>query len=171
MTTAVGCEWNQQCQYQSLTHAACSSAIQYWQNKDDHNAQAGVSHMTAADSKPQAVHDTHDCNTLLCRHVEMLRDDMSLLKKEMQTTHADLSGAVSITSNIDSRFHMLESEMHSVWKKMKDDETAKADKAAAARSQSSSRVSHATLPSINHTNACEPVERHPWYYQQTHRSV
>ncbi|DBA75369.1 TPA: hypothetical protein ACH3X1_010636 [Trebouxia sp. C0004] len=65
-------------------------------------------------------------------HVEMLRDDMSLLKKEMQTSHADISSAVSITSNIDGRFHMLESEMHGYWKKMKDDESAKADKAAAA---------------------------------------
>ncbi|DBA81251.1 TPA: hypothetical protein ACH3X2_006877 [Trebouxia sp. C0005] len=73
-------------------------------------------------------------------HVEMLRDDMSLLKKEMQTTHADLSSAVSISSNIDGRFHMLESEMHSFWKKVKDDETAKAEEAAATRSQSSSPV-------------------------------
>ncbi|KAL0045300.1 hypothetical protein WJX82_003127 [Trebouxia sp. C0006] len=76
-------------------------------------------------------------------HVEMLRDDISLLKKEMQTSHADISGAVSITTNIDGRFHMLEREMHGFWKKMKDDKTAKADKAdkaAAARSQSSSPV-------------------------------
>jgi len=102
------------------------------QFKDDHNAQAGpswCSHMTATDSKPQAVHDTHDCNMLLCRHVEMLRDDMSLLKKEMQTSHAD--------------------------------ETAKADKAAAARSQSSSPVSHAPLLSIMTTNVCEPSQRRP----------
>jgi len=117
--------------------------------------------MTATDSKPQAVHDTHDCNMLLCRHVEMLRDDMSLLKKEMQTSHADISGAVSITTNIDGRFHMLESEMHGFWKKMKDDETAKADKAAAARSQSSSPVSHAPLLSIMTTNVCEPSQRRP----------
>lgn len=90
----------------------------------------------------------------------MLRDDMSLLKKEMQTTHADLSSAVSITSNIDGRFHMLESEMHGFWKKMKDDETAKAEKAAAARSQSSSPVSHAPLLSIIITN-CEPSQFRP----------
>ena len=91
----------------------------------------------------------------------MLRDDMSLLKKEMQTTHADLSSAVSISSNIDGRFHMLESEMHSFWKKVKDDETAKAEEAAATRSQSSSPVSHAPLLSIVITNHCEPSQFRP----------
>ena len=94
----------------------------------------------------------------------MLRDDISLLKKEMQTSHADISGAVSITTNIDARFHMLESEMHGFWKKMKDDETAKADKAdkaAAARSQSSSPVSSTPLLSIITTNVCEPSEFRP----------
>ncbi len=94
----------------------------------------------------------------------MLRDDMSLLKKEMQTSHADISGAVSITTNIDGRFHMLESEMHGFWKKMKDDETAKADKvdkAAAAKAQSSFPVSHAPLLSIMTTNVREPSQCRP----------
>lgn len=148
------------------THAACSAGSPkvprlQGQTKDDHNVEAGVSHTTAADSKPHAEGDPHDCNTLLCRHVEMLRDDMSLLKKEMQTSHADISGAVSITTNIDARFHMLESEMHGFWKKMKDDETAKADKAAAARAQSSSPVSHAPLLFVIITNECESSQCRP----------
>ena len=91
----------------------------------------------------------------------MLRDDMSLLKKEMQTTHADVSGAVSVTSNIDGQFHMLESEMHGFWKKMKDDEAAEAEKAAAATSQSTSPVSLAPLFSITITNSCEPSRSRP----------
>jgi len=117
--------------------------------------------MTATYSRSRAIGVPHDCNKLLCRHVEMLRDDISLLKKEMQTSHADISGAVSITTNIDGRFHMLESEMHGFWKKMKDDETAKADKAAAARSQSSSPVSSTPLLSIITTNVCEPSQFRP----------
>ena len=107
------------------------------------------------------AHGAHKCNKLLCRHVEMLRDDMGLPKKEMQTTHADISSAVSVTSNIDGRFHMLESEMHGFWKKMKDDEAAKAEKAAAATSQSTSPVSLAPLLSITVTKCCEPSQSRP----------
>lgn len=33
------------------------------------------------------------------RHVEMLRDDMSLQKKEMQSAHADIGDAVAVTAN------------------------------------------------------------------------
>ena len=60
----------------------------------------------------------------------MLRDNMSLQKKEMQTARADIGDAVAVTANIDGRFHMLESEMHSVWKKITNDQVAR-DKAAA----------------------------------------
>lgn len=60
----------------------------------------------------------------------MLRDNMSLQKKEMQTARADIGDAAAVTANIDGRFHMLESEMHSVWKKITDDQVAR-DKAAA----------------------------------------
>lgn len=60
----------------------------------------------------------------------MLRDNMSLQKKEMQTARADIGDAVAVTANIDGRFHMLESEMHSVWKQITDDQAAR-DKAAA----------------------------------------
>ncbi len=159
-------EWDQQRWHPVLPHAACSSSSlilpwSQWLTESNHNAQAAARHMTAADSRPHALRNTHDCNTLLCRHVEMLRDDMSLLKKEMQTSHADITGVVSITTNIDARFHMLESEMHGFWKKMKDDETAKADKAAAAKSQSSSQVSSTSLLSIMTTNVCEPSQCRP----------
>ena len=61
----------------------------------------------------------------------MLRDDMGILKKEMQSTRAEVSDAITITGNIDSRFHTLESEMRGFWAKMKDDETARADDTAA----------------------------------------
>lgn len=73
--------------------------------------------------------DTHSLKKglLSCRHVEMLRDDMSLQKKEMQTARADIGNATAVTANIDGRFHMLESEMRSLWKKVTDDH----DKAAA----------------------------------------
>lgn len=62
----------------------------------------------------------------------MLRDDMGLLKKEMQTTCADLSDAAAITSNVDARFHMLESELRGLWKKITDAEAAR-EKAAASK--------------------------------------
>ena len=60
----------------------------------------------------------------------MLRDSMSLQKKELQTTRADISDAVAVTANIDGRFRMLESELRSLWKKITDDQ-ATHDKAAA----------------------------------------
>lgn len=66
----------------------------------------------------------------LYRHVEMLRDSMSLQKKEMQTARADIGDAVAMTANIDSGFQMLESEMHSLWKKVTDGQAAH-DEAAA----------------------------------------
>ena len=60
----------------------------------------------------------------------MLRDNMSLQKKEMQTARADIGDAVAVTANIDGRFHMLQSEMRSLWKKITDEQVAR-DKAAA----------------------------------------
>ena len=66
------------------------------------------------------------------RHVEMLRDDMSLQKKEAQSARADISDAVAVTANIDGRFLMLESQMQGLLKKVTDDLAAH-DKAAADR--------------------------------------
>lgn len=63
----------------------------------------------------------------------MLRDDMSLQKKEMQSARADIGDAVAVTANIDSRFHMLESQMQSLLKKITEDQAAH-DKAAADKS-------------------------------------
>ena len=74
----------------------------------------------------------------------MLRDDMGLLKKEMQGIHAEISDAVSVTSNIDSRFHLLESELRGLWKQVKTDEAARADNPVAAMPQFASTVSPAT---------------------------
>ena len=60
----------------------------------------------------------------------MLRDDMSVQKKEMQSARADIGDAAAVTANIDSRFHMLESQMQDLLKKVTDDQAAH-DKAAA----------------------------------------
>lgn len=76
----------------------------------------------------------------------MLRDDMGLLKKEMKVTHAEISDAVSVTSNIDSRFHLLESELRGLWKQVKIDEAARADNPVAAMPQFASTVSPETSP-------------------------
>ena len=51
----------------------------------------------------------------------MLRDDMGILKKELMETRGQVVEASSVTGDIDGRFHMLESEMSGVWKKLQDD--------------------------------------------------
>lgn len=55
------------------------------------------------------------------RHVEILRDDMSILRKELLEARSRVTEATSITGNIDGRFHMLESEMSGVWKKLQEE--------------------------------------------------
>ncbi len=70
----------------------------------------------------------------------MLQDDMGILKKEVQAMRAEVSDAVVVANNVDSRFHMLESEMRGFWKKMKDDEAVKAEKAAVGRLQTPAPV-------------------------------
>ena len=57
------------------------------------------------------------------RHVEMLRDDMSILMTEPLEARRQVTEATSITRNIDGRFHMLESEMSGVWKKLQEEAT------------------------------------------------
>ena len=66
------------------------------------------------------------------RHVEMLRDDMSLQKKEMQTARADISNTAAITASIEGRCHMLDSELNGLSKKLAEHQAAR-DKAAASK--------------------------------------
>ena len=63
----------------------------------------------------------------------MLRDDVGLKKKDMQTTRSDLGSATAVASDMSGRLHLLESEMRSLRKKIADDEAAR-DKAAADKS-------------------------------------
>ena len=91
----------------------------------------------------------------------MLRDNMNLQKKEMQTARADIGDAVAVTANIDGRFHMLESEMRGLWKKMTDEQAAR-DKAAADKPFPVMPVSfynhhihtHSHLVSWSYTHKC-----------------
>lgn len=57
----------------------------------------------------------------VCSHVEMLRDDMGILKKEVVEARGQMVQATNVTDNIDGRFHLLESEMSGVQKKLQDD--------------------------------------------------
>ena len=70
----------------------------------------------------------------------MLRDDMGMLKKELQATRAQVGDAVAITDKIDTRFHMLESEMRGMWKQIKDSEAARSDTAAIKAAPAASQV-------------------------------
>ena len=63
----------------------------------------------------------HSKGVQLYRHVEMLRDDMGILKKELLQARGQVAEATSITGNIDGRFHLLESEMSGVWKKLQEE--------------------------------------------------
>lgn len=65
----------------------------------------------------------------------MLRDDMGLQKKEMQTARADISNAATVTSNLDGRFQLLDGELRGLSKKLTDHQAAR-DKAAANKSSS-----------------------------------
>lgn len=51
----------------------------------------------------------------------MLRDDMGIVKKELIEARGQVVEATSITGNIDGRFHLLESEMNGVWKRLQDE--------------------------------------------------
>ncbi|KAL3134087.1 hypothetical protein ABBQ32_008511 [Trebouxia sp. C0010 RCD-2024] len=68
-------------------------------------------------------------------HVEMLRDDMSLQKKEMQTARADISNAAIVTSTLDGRFQVLDGELRGLSKKLTNHQAAR-DKDAANKPSS-----------------------------------
>lgn len=65
----------------------------------------------------------------------MLRDDMSILKKELMEARGQVVEAASITGNIDGRFHLLESEMSGVWKRLEGDTRPKSGKGGAAQAK------------------------------------
>lgn len=99
---------------------------------------------------------------LAYRHVEMLRDDMSLQKKEMQTARADISNAVAAASSIDGRVQLLEGEMRSLSKKLTGNQAAR-DKAAAANKLP------AVMPVCN--SDCHKRTYSDWYHAQCDCSI